>query len=311
MKSNREVILMSKEEPYSVEKGTIGKVDTLTIYTLLDDYAGYETMFYGQHGISFLIDVAAGNIRRRILFDTGQSGKPILYNMANMGLNPEEIDTIFLSHCHYDHTGGLVEILKAVGRKIPVVAHPRIFRRNLVKEENFKHVGIRETREETEKYGAEWILDSQPRKLMEGVTTTGEITKEERADFEKEVTLGLYTIEDGTLIRDDMLDDTSLVIQTGKGLIIVSGCSHAGIVSITKKAKQITGSHKVKAVGGGYHLIDAEDEKIEETVKNLKELEVKKIYTGHCTGLKAECKFFREFGGRFEKLHSGKIIIIV
>ena len=306
MKSNREVILISKEEPYSVEKGTIGKVDTLTIYTLLDDYAGYETTFYGQHGISFLIDVAAGNIRRRILFDTGQSGKPILYNMENMGLNPKGIDTIFLSHCHYDHTNGLIEILKAVGRKIPIVAHPWIFRRNLVKEENFKHVGMRETREETEKYGAEWILDSQPRKLMEGVTTTGEITKEERVDFEKEVTLGLYTIEDGMLIRDDMLDDTSLVIQTGEGLIIVSGCSHAGIVSITKKAKQITCVQNITAIIGGYHQIDAENERIKKTVKSLKELKVKKIYTGHCTGLRAECEFLREFGDRFEKIYSGK-----
>jgi len=298
---------MSKGELYSVEKETIGKVDTVTIYTLLEDYAGYETTFYGQHGISFLIEVANGNMRRRILFDAGQSGKPILYNMENLKLNPKEIDMIFLSHCHYDHTGGLVELLKAVGRNVPVVAHPNIFRRNLVKEENFRHVGIKETKEETEKYGAEWILDSQPRKLMEGITTTGEIPKEERVDFEKEVSLGLYTIEDGMLIRDEMLDDISLVIQTGEGLVIVSGCSHAGIVSITNKSKQITGSPKVRAIIGGYHLIDAEDERIKKTVRSLKELGVK-IYTGHCTGLRAECEFLREFGVRFEKLHSGKII---
>jgi len=298
---------MSKKELYSVEKDTLGKVDKLTVYTLLEDYVGYETTFYGQHGISFLIEVVTGNMRRRILFDAGQSGKPILYNMGNLRLNPKEIDMIFLSHCHYDHTGGLVEILKAVGRKVPVVAHPNIFRRNLVKEEKFRHVGIKETKEETEKYGAVWILDSQPRKLMEGIITTGEIPKAERVDFEKEVTLGLYTIEDGMLIRDEMLDDISLVIQTGEGLVIVSGCSHAGIVSITNKSKQITGSPKVKAIIGGYHLIDAEDERIKKTVKSLKELEVK-IYTGHCTGLRAECEFLREFGVRFEKLHSGKII---
>jgi len=298
---------MSKEELYNVEKDTLGKVDTLTVYTLLEDYAGYETTFHGQHGISFLIEVTNGSMRRRILFDAGQSGKPILHNMKNLKLDPKEIDMIFLSHCHYDHTGGLVEILKAVGKKVPVVAHPNIFRRNLVKEENLRHVGIKETKEETEKYGAEWILDSQPRKLMEGIITTGEIPKEERVDFEKEVTLGLYTIEDGMLIRDEMLDDISLVIQTGEGLVIVSGCSHAGIVSITNKSKQITGNLKVKAIIGGYHLIDAEDERIKKTVMNLKELEVK-IYTGHCTGLRAECEFLREFGVRFEKLHSGKII---
>jgi 7,8-dihydropterin-6-yl-methyl-4-(beta-D-ribofuranosyl)aminobenzene 5'-phosphate synthase len=99
------------EDLYKVEKETIRKVDGLTIYTLLEDYAGYETTFYGQHGVYFLLDVVTGNMRRRILFDAGQSGKPILYNMEKMGLNPKEIDMIFLSHCHYDHSGGLVEIL--------------------------------------------------------------------------------------------------------------------------------------------------------------------------------------------------------
>ena len=299
---------MLRVELHRVEKNNFGKADDLTIYTILDDYAGYETTFYGQHGISFLIDVAAGNMRRRILFDTGQSGKSILHNVERMGLNPKEIDTIFLSHCHYDHTGGLAEILKAIDREVTVVAHPKIFRRNLVEKKDFRHVGIPYTKEEIEKYGAKWILDAQPRKLMESVTTTGEIPKEERVDFEKEVTLGLYTVEDGKMVKDDMLDDMSLAIKTREGLVVVSGCSHAGIVSITKKSKQVTGSQEVKAVIGGYHLIDAEDERIEKTVKNLKELEVKEIYTGHCTGLRAECKFLKEFGGRFEKLHSGKVL---
>jgi len=290
-----------------MEGWDFGEVDHLSIYTLLDDYAGYETGFYGQHGISFLVDVVAGEVRRRILFDVGQSGEPILYNMEKMGLGPGEVNVVFLSHCHYDHTGGLLEILRAIGKEVPVIAHPRIFRKNLVRSGS-RNVGLPYTKEEAEEYGARWILDSQPRELMEGVITTGEIPREERVDFERETTLGLYTIEAGKLVRDYMLDDISLAVRTREGLVVVSGCSHAGIVSIVERAKRITGSREVRAVVGGFHLIDADDRRIERTVEALREMRVGRIYTGHCTGLRAECRFLREFRERFEKLHSGRII---
>lgn len=104
-----------------------------------------------------------------------------------------------------------------------MVAHPSIFRMNLLKEQNFRCVGIKVTKEEMEKNGSEWILDSQPRKLMEGITTTGEIPKGEKVDFKKEVTLGLYTIEDSILVKDERLDDVSLAIQNEEDLIIISG----------------------------------------------------------------------------------------
>jgi len=295
-------------EPVGAEKSGIGTVDRLTIYTVVEDYAGYETPFYGQHGISFLIDAAAGSTRRRMLFDTGQSGEAILHNMEEMNLSPKEIDAIFLSHCHYDHTGGLVEILEAVGRRTPVIAHPKIFRRNMVREGDLRHVGIDHTKEELEGYGAEWILEDKPMKLMDGVITTGEIRREDRVDFERAVASGLYTVEGGELVEDEMLDDISLALRTRGGLIIVTGCAHAGIVSITERLERITGSRKVKAVIGGFHLIDAEEERIDETVKRMRELGVDKIFTGHCTGLRAECKFLRAFKGDFEKLHSGKIM---
>ncbi|MEA1964365.1 MAG: MBL fold metallo-hydrolase, partial [Candidatus Aerophobetes bacterium] len=106
----------------------IGKAESVKIYTLLEDYAGYETSFYAQHGISFLIDVKNKSLSKRILFDVGQSATPILHNMELLGINPNTIDMIFLSHCHYDHTGGLVEILKSVKEGVPIVAHPDIFR---------------------------------------------------------------------------------------------------------------------------------------------------------------------------------------
>lgn len=287
----------------------IGEADNVKIYTLLEDYAGYGTSLYAQHGVSFLLEIRAKSARRRVLFDVGQSAEPILHNMEIMGIDPKAIDMIFLSHCHYDHTGGLVEMLKAIGKKgIPIVAHPKIFRVNLTIFPYLGDAGLEgNTKERTEGYGGRWILVKNPMKLMEGVMTTGEISREERVDFEKEAT-SFYSIENGELAEDFMLDDVSLAIRTPSGLVVISGCSHAGIASIIKKSMEISGSEKVKAAIGGFHLINAEKKKMEKVIKSFEDLGVEKIYTGHCTGLKAEYRFLNAFGENFEKLHCGKVM---
>ncbi len=270
------------------------------IYTLVEDYSGYASPFLGHHGISFLIE----HRRKRILFDVGQSEKPILYNMGMLGLEPESIDYIFLSHCHYDHTGGLLGMLKAIKRRIPVIAHPLIFRKHFITKPYLRHVGIPFSKEEIEKLAELYLLD-EPFQIIEDIYSTGEIRK--REDFEK-ATLELYTVKDGKLVRDELLDDMSLVVKTSQGLVVVSGCSHAGIVSIIKRAVEITGVKKVRAVIGGFHLIDASSERIKQTIKAFQELDVEEVYTGHCTGLKAEAEFLKAYGDKFHKLHSGMVI---
>lgn len=287
----------------------IGEASGVKIYTLLEDCAGYGTSLYAQHGISFLLDIRAKSARKRVLFDVGQSAEPILHNMEIMGIDPKAIDMVFLSHCHYDHTGGLVEMLKAIRKKdIPIVAHPKIFRVNLAIFPYLRHAGLKEnTKGEVERHGGRWILVKNTMRLMEGVMTTGEISREERVDFEKEAT-SFYSVENGELAEDSMLDDVSLVIRTPSGLVVISGCSHAGIVSIIKKSMEISGSEKVKAVIGGFHLIDAGKERMEKVIKSFENLGVEKIYTGHCTGLEAECRLLNAFGENFEKLCCGKVM---
>lgn len=288
----------------------IGKISKLDVYTLLEDYAGYDTSFYAQHGVSFLIDATSDNgVRNRILMDVGQCSEPVLSNMELLGLDPKSIDIIVLSHCHYDHVGGLIGVLKAIGKEVPIVAHEDIFRPHLVVEPMLKHVGIgKDIIKEAEENGGYWILTREPLKLMRGITTTGEIPEEERETFERGTVKGLYTIGKKGLVIDNLLDDISLVVNTLEGLVVISGCSHAGIVSIVKRSVNLTGDQKIRAVIGGFHLISAEEDRIFKVIESLKNMKVGKIYTGHCTGLDAECIFRREFGSGFEKLNCGKII---
>jgi len=288
----------------------IGVVDSLKIYTLAEDYAGYNSLFLSQHGISFLIEAEFNGIKRRLLFDTASYAEPILFNMKLLNINPKSIDMIILSHNHFDHTGGLLGIIKEINKEIPIFSHPDIFKVSFAVEPEFMLAGTlnKTLKEEIERLGGRWILSKDSIRLMPGVFTLGEIKEDEKVDFEKKPTIGLYKLENGKVVSDNVEDELGLAINTEKGLVVVSGCAHPGIVSMVKKAINISGVNEVYAVIGGFHLIEADDERIISTIKALKRLGVKNIYTGHCTGFNAEIMFMEEFGEDFDKLHAGKVI---
>ena len=286
------------------------EVEYINITTLMDDYAGYETSFYAQHGISLLIDIYSNQVYKRILLDVSQEGKPILRNMDIMGIKPESIDAIFLTHCHYDHTKGLVEMLKAIGKEIPVIGHPGIFRDNYVLDPFLKNIGITEENgiKAIKEAGGQLFLTKDTFEIMPGVFSTGEV--ENSTNFETRG-ISAYNLEDGHLKADNMIDDLSIVVNVkDKGLVIITGCSHAGIINIIKHARKITGIEKIAAVIGGFHLIEAADERIEKTVDALDRMDIDLVVPGHCTGLKASAEIAKRLGNRFSQLHVGKTIDI-
>ncbi|NMA92439.1 MAG: MBL fold metallo-hydrolase [Firmicutes bacterium] len=288
---------------------TKGQVDAVRVITLLDDYAGYETSFYAQHGIAFLIEVSSGEICKRILLDVGQSATPILHNMSLLGLEPGIVDAILLSHCHYDHTEGLVDMLKAINRDlVPVIAHTSIFRENYIFDPFIRNIGItaKNGPEAIRAAGGHLVLSDRPFEIMPGVISTGVVPR--RVDFEQSG-IGTYNLADGVISGDKIEDDLSIVINVKDvGLVILVGCSHAGIVNIVNHSKEITGIDRVEAVIGGFHLIEAPRERVIKTARALKEMEVNSVIAGHCTGLKACAELANQLKDNFELLQCGKIL---
>jgi 7,8-dihydropterin-6-yl-methyl-4-(beta-D-ribofuranosyl)aminobenzene 5'-phosphate synthase len=285
------------------------ELNSLKITVCAEDSVAYESPYLGQHGISLFLAARRDGIERNVLVDVAQNPRALLENMERMGIAPSRIDAVVLTHCHYDHTQGLGKVLKAIGKRdLPVIAHPDIFRLNFITDPYLRHVGVMggDRRVDIEASGGSLFLTKDPLELMPGLITTGEV--ERVTDFE-EVGIPLYTIHDGELQADPMRDDISLVARVkGKGLVIITGCSHAGIVNIVKQAVTMTGTDRVHGIVGGFHLIEAPDERIKKTVQAIKEFTPDWVYAGHCTGFRAQVEFFQALKDSFSPLHTGAIV---
>ncbi|MBN2187116.1 MAG: MBL fold metallo-hydrolase [Dehalococcoidia bacterium] len=283
----------------------MGELDNLRITVLAEDSVLYESPCLGQHGVSFFLEGEAGGNTKRILVDVGQNSSALFNNMRIMNISPTAIDVIVLTHCHYDHTKGVANLLRAIGKKdVPVIAHPSIFRPNFVINTHLRHVGImpEDSKEKMEKAGGGLFLTKEPFVVMPGIMTTGEVKRQ--TEFEE--ASGLKTVENGRVKDDPMLDDTSVIANIkGKGLVIVTGCSHAGIVNIARQAIELTGCKKIEGIIGGLHLIEASDARIKRTVEELAKLNIVGIYAGHCTGFKAQVELYLAFKEDFSPLHTG------
>ena len=287
-------------------KSELCELDELQVTVIVEDSAGFDSGLLAQHGVSFLVEARYREKKMRLLFDTGQDAEPLLHNMRQLGIDPKKMDMVVLSHCHYDHSGGLMGFLQAAdSQRLPGIAHPTIFRPNFTMNPLLRtHAMVPGTSSDSiEKAGGDLLLTREPLSLFPGVITSGEI--EDIVEFEQDLTLKAYTLSDGRVIQDRLSDDLSLFFRLPRGLVILSGCSHPGIISIVEKAKSLTGISKVAAVIGGFHLISADDQRINETLNVFKAMDDAEVYTGHCTGFKASCVLSANLKERFHKLQTG------
>ncbi len=244
-----------------------------------------QSSFLSEHGFSALIE--SGN--KKILVDTGATGVAVTHNLRLLGLGPEDIDVVVLSHGHNDHSGGLSLF---PGK---IVAHPDAFlKRYLVTQAG---TSFDLTCPGYEKFKGRVQLEKGPVMLAPGVWTTGQV---ERTHRWEELDLFRIRRESG-MEQDRILDDQGVVISCRKGLAIIAGCSHAGIINTIEQAIRISGINEVYCVLGGFHLIGAAGEsKIERTISELKRLNVRKVVPIHCTGFEAIKRMSVEMPGEFE-----------
>ena len=283
----------------------IGEVDRVKITALVVDDAGYDTELWGEFGLSLLVEAERQGTELRLLVDTGLTSKPLLHNMKLLDVDPSKIEYIFLTHCHYDHTGGLGGVTEKTRKGIEIVAHPEIFRRCYVIRQNMRYIGVpeRSSRSTVEANGGSWLVSSEPFAFMLGVVTTGEVERVTSYEPLENVHIEV----DGEMVQDPELDDVSLIVNVaGRGLVIISGCSHAGIVNIMKQARRITGVEKIIGVIGGFHLRVANEEQLSKTVDELAAAET--VCAGHCTGFEAMKRISDRMGERFTLLQCGTVI---
>lgn len=233
----------------------------------------------GEHGFACYLETPQGNY----LFDTGQ-GQSLIPNARYLGKDLTTIKSLLISHGHYDHTGGLPQLLEGCDC-LDVYAHPDIFKNRYWDIEGKKHyLGIPFRREYLECLGANFKLHNDLVEVGLGVFLTGEIPR--RNSFEKGDTQQWAVTEKGEVQKPDpLLDDLSMVVKSAKGLIIVLGCAHAGLVNIVKYVSAKFPAEKIYAVVGGTHLGFAGTEQFEKTLEILEQYQIEKVGVSHCTGL--------------------------
>lgn len=264
----------------------------MRVSILCENTVGAISGTLGEHGFSALVETETGSL----LFDTGQ-GETLLPNTRRMNRNLHEVGMVALSHGHYDHTGGLWPLLRSCGGK-KIHAHPELFRsRYRVKDTGEPlSIGIPYQQEFLEGLGARFTFDDSWREILPDIYLTGEIPRRNR--FEQGDN-GLFCDTAG-YCADTHPDDQSLVIRTAKGLVLILGCCHAGIVNTLDHAQEMSGVEDIYAVIGGMHLGFCGEEQIGETVKALRRFSIRKLVGCHCTGFAASVRLAREFPGAFQ-----------
>lgn len=274
---------------------------TVRLTILCENTVGPQLGLMGEHGFSCFVETPAGNY----LFDTGQ-GLALLNNSRILGKELATVCSVVLSHGHFDHTGGLPDVLHQTG-PVDVFAHPDLFSaRYRASSTHRKFIGVPFRREHLEALGARFRLLREWTEIGPGIFVTGEIPRGASGTVGD---AGLMAINAaGEEISDPLADDLSLVIDSPEGLILLLGCAHAGLVNIVRHVREKTGRDKIFAVLGGTHLGFSGAEEFEEAVRILEEVGVRKVGASHCTGPTAAAKLQSRLPESFFLAHTGSVL---
>ncbi|MFA4825806.1 MAG: MBL fold metallo-hydrolase [Methanoregula sp.] len=259
----------------------------LTLTVLVDNTPMTDHDLCAEAGLSFFIETA----QKKILFDTGLSGL-FLANAEKMGISLRDLDFLVLSHGHIDHTGGLATLARHLAGATPderqprvphLIAHPRCFWQ---KEKEGRQNGS-EVSEEEARRQFPVSLSEKPVWITDDLVFLGEIPR--RFAFEQgDPAKRMIHTPDGNIEPDCLPDDTALAFRSAEGLVIITGCSHAGICNITEYARDVCGERRVADIIGGLHLLSPGPKQLAKTGKYLNRLHLNALHACHCTSLPAK-----------------------
>ncbi|MCX5848133.1 MAG: MBL fold metallo-hydrolase [Deltaproteobacteria bacterium] len=315
-------------------KTTLKAVDKVEILTLQDNYIEVTAMDWSavisravplkdgeicvsilaEHGFSALVKTTALSETHTLLFDFGFSENGAAQNAANLGVDMTEVEAVALSHGHSDHTGGMKKLTAMIGKHdIPFIVHPSIFKspRYLKYAEEIKVYFPKLTREMVKQAGLSAVETEKPYLFLnETILFLGEIPHS--TDFEKGFPIA-HCQKDGKEVWDAIEDDTSVVMNLkDKGLVILTGCAHSGIVNTVRYSMAVTGVNKVHAVMGGFHLAGPSFEPIiDRTTQELQNIHPDYVIPTHCTGRKAVMAMEKQMPDQFIMNMSGTKLTFV
>jgi len=262
------------------------------------------------HGLAFLITLNHQGKLSRILMDAANAPLPLFNNLEALEHDINDIDAVALSHGHPDHYGGLVEFLaKRTGGPIPVYLHKDVFLPKILITPRGRIGPWVLELDQLVVAGVDLYQNQGPQLVLDQALLTG--TVETTTSYEKPLPSFRRQVA-GQEEQDLFQDEQALVaVVEGRGLVVIGGCSHPGIVNMVKYAQKLTGVQKVSLIMGGFHLAPGGDELVKHTIQGLKELDPELIIAGHCTGFRALTKLAAAFPDNFMVSCVGTKVMVV
>jgi len=261
------------------------------------------------HGLAYFITLTQNGKQTRILMDAANSPLPLFNNLEALEHDPADIDAVVLSHGHPDHYGGLLDFLaRRSGPPLPLYLHQDIFIPKVLITPRGR-IGWQLESDQLVAAGVQLHENLGPQVVLDQALLTG--TVEATTAYERPLPNFKRKIK-GQEEPDPFSDEQALVAHVeGRGLVVVGGCSHPGIVNMVKYAQKLTGVDKVSLIIGGFHLTAHGDDLINNTIQGLKEIDPELIMAGHCTGFRALTKLAVAFPDNFMVSCVGTKVLVV